>query len=275
MKSRRKQRRPGRPRHADPGTGRRASAANGRPAAITDAPSRAAAPRPEREALAPPDAGHSDVTLRNARQQFEKWALSYDRSWLNELVFYPSIRACQEEIARWQQRRGGGRYRALDVGCGTGTLLALCAADPAAERLVGLDYSPEMTRRAAAKFAASAHAPRLHAVNGDSERLPFAEGSFDVITCCNSFHHYPHQAAVLRGFRRALRPGGLLVLIDGFRDNVIGWVIFDVAVTAIEKHVHHASWSEAREMILGAGFSALRQRKMNVLAPLLVSVAEA
>ena len=94
------------------------------------------------------------------------------------------------------------------------------------------------------------------------------------MTCCNSFHHYPHQADAIAGFARVLRRGGILILIDGFRDNVIGWLIFDVFVEKIEKHVHHASWSECREMIDSAGFADLRQRKLNVLAPLLVNVAE-
>ena len=61
--------------------------------------------------------------------------------------------------------------------------------------------------------------------------------------------------------------------MDGFRDNVIGWVIFDVAVASVEKEVHHAPWTEVRDMIHAAGFTTLRQRKMNVLAPLLVNVA--
>lgn len=210
---------------------------------------------------------------RGARVHFDRWAVTYDRSWLNELVFFPSIRACQEQIQRWRAARGIDRpYRMLDVGCGTGTLLALQSRDARAERLIGLDYSPVMVRRANEKFAA---ADRLHCIQGDSERLPLADASIDVITCCNSFHHYPHQAQVLRGFRRVLRPGGMLVLIDGFRDNVIGWAIFDVGVAMVERNVHHASWSHVRRMLLDAGFARVEQRKMNVLAPLLVSVAHA
>lgn len=214
---------------------------------------------------------------QQARREFEHWARSYDRSWLNEIIFFPSLRACQEEIHRWLAARGTQPFRMLDVGCGTGTLLARMAQAPSAERLIGLDFSAEMTRIAAAKFETLATAPnavpRLHAVNADAERLPFADASFDVITCCNSFHHYPHQSTVIHGFRRVLRPGGLLVLIDGFRDNVIGWTIFDVFVTLIEKHVHHASWLEFRTMLEDAGFVQITQRKMNVLAPLLVNIA--
>jgi len=210
---------------------------------------------------------------RTARQHFDQWAHSYDRSWLNELVFFPTLRACQEEIVRWRQWRGGGPFRLLDVGCGTGTLITSLAAWPDAELLVGLDYSPMMARRLAEKMAGSPHAHKLHAVVADSERLPFADGSFDVVTCCNSFHHYPHQAAVIGGFQRVLRPGGVLILVDGFRDNVIGWLVFDMAVAWYEKQVQHAAWSAVRDMINAAGFVTLRQRKLGVLAPLLVNVA--
>lgn len=208
----------------------------------------------------------------HARSHFEKWALSYDRSLLNELVFYPSIRRCQEEIARWRQTSGVIRYRALDVGCGTGSLLTLLSADPAADRLIGLDYSANMVSAVREKIVARGLSARMQVIRGDSEHLPVADGAVDVLTCCNSFHHYPHQEQVLREFRRVLSPGGLLVLIDGFRDNVIGWLVFDVVVAGVEKHVHHAAWSDVRRMCATAGFSDVRQSKLNVLAPLLVTI---
>ncbi len=219
-----------------------------------------------------PQAG---ATKQRARQQFDQWARSYDRSLLNEFVFYPSIRACQEEIERWKLERPGRSYRLLDVGCGTGNLIGRLRGDVAAEMLVGLDYSTAMTRALAAKIAANPAACSTFAVQGDSEHLPFADAVFDVITCCNSFHHYPRQGGVVREFRRVLRPGGKLVLIDGFRDNVVGWFIFDVCVSLAEGGVHHAAWSAVRRMALEAGFGRVAQRKMNVLAPLLVTVAHA
>lgn len=265
------------PAHADPRAKSEAA-----PPWTTSARSRAGASGPQHRAngtaapaamMPAPSGDSSDTAKQTARQQFARWSRSYDRSFLNELVFFPSIRRCQEEIVRWQAARGPRDFDALDVGCGTGTLLTLLARDGHARRLVGLDFAPEMARLAAEKFAAGPHARKLFAINADAERLPLADASFDVITCCNSFHHYPHQAAVLAGFRRALRPGGLCVVIDGFRDNVIGWVIFDVGVETIEKHVHHASWSEMRQMLEQARFSRITQAKMNVLAPLLVNVA--
>lgn len=221
----------------------------------------------------PAAAAQVDAARATARAEFDRWALTYERSWLNEIIFFPCVRACQEEILRWQERRGGGGYRMLDVGCGTGKLLAVQARDDDAEILVGLDYSPVMVAKFREQIRAADVGERLFAVHGDSERLPFADETFDVLTCCNSFHHYPHQAAVVREFRRVLRPGGLLLLLDGFRDNVVGWVVFDVGVTTIEKNVHHVSWRDARRMIWDAGFRDIRQRKMNVFAPVLVNAA--
>ena len=55
-------------------------------------------------------------------------------------------------------------------------------------------------------------------VQGDSERLPFATGSFDFVTCTNSFHHYPRQNRAVVEMHRVLRPGGRLLIIDGYRD---------------------------------------------------------
>jgi ubiquinone/menaquinone biosynthesis C-methylase UbiE len=214
---------------------------------------------------------HAEIR-RLARDHFDRWALGYDRSKLNELIFFPTVRVCLEEITRWQQLYGKRPFRMLDVGCGTGTLLTFVARQSQAELLIGLDYSPVMIRHLCEKIADSPLEPRVQALVGDAERLPFADESFDVVTCCNSFHHYPHQAAAIADFRRVLRPDGLLILIDGFRDNVIGWVVFDVAVATVEGNVHHASWSEVREMIHAAGFKTLRQRKVNVLAPILVSI---
>jgi ubiquinone/menaquinone biosynthesis C-methylase UbiE len=223
--------------------------------------------------MEPSESSRHARVRRRARDWFDQWAHSYDRSRLNELIFFPTLRLCQEEVLRWQALVGPRPFRVLDVGCGTGTLLSLLARQPKTTLLVGLDYSPAMIRCLAEKIARSPHGAKLHAVVADAERLPFPDESFDVLTCCNSFHHYPHQAEVIREFQRVLRPEGVLILVDGFRDNVVGWIVFDVGVAWVEGHVHHARWSEVRDMIQASGFATLRQRKVNVLAPLLVNVA--
>ena len=115
-------------------------------------------------------------------------------------------------------------------------------------------------------------------VNGDAEHLPFADGSFDVVTCSNSFHHYPHQAHAIREMVRVLRPGGWLMLIDGFRDNVIGWVVFDIFIQRGESTpqapVHHVPWSVMRQYFAEAGLGDIRQKKEGVLVPIFLTVGQ-
>lgn len=209
-----------------------------------------------------------------ARQQFEQWAFTYDRSLLNRFLFLPSYRLFLEELYAW---RGisDTPFDLLDVGCGTGTLGAMLAASPMRARVVGLDYAPSMCKVATEKIRSRKLGDRLHYLAADSEHLPFADASFDVVTCSNSFHHYPHQQQVIHEMRRVLRPGGRLMLIDGFRDNVIGWIAFDVIITAVEKEVFHAPWTTIHNYFEKAGFRDIRRRKINFWMPALLTVGVA
>ena len=214
------------------------------------------------------------ATKASAHREFENWAPSYDRSILQRLVFGPSYRSFMEELVRWRLN-DPAPFNVLDVGCGTGTFLAMIwSTRLPSGRLCGLDYSHTMCRLAAEK-ATERGEKRAAFFNGDSEHLPFADGSFDLLTCSNSFHHYPHQAQVVREFRRVLRPGGRLMIIDGFRDNLIGWIAFDVLVTRREGSVHHAPWSKMREYFVDAGFREIKQRKFNIWIPLFITIGVA
>ncbi len=209
-----------------------------------------------------------------ARSQFDSWAHSYDRSIVQRLLFQPSYRMFMQELWRW--RRDDPRpFDVLDIGCGTGTWIAMIAGcDLPGRRLIGLDYASAMCRMAQQKAEAVGDS-RLQFVRGDAEHLPFDDGSFDVLTCSNSFHHYPHQAAAIKEMRRVLRPGGRLMLVDGFRDNIVGWVLFDVFITRAEStadaKVFHAPWSLMRKYFQDAGFHDIEQRKAGVLVPIFLT----
>ncbi|MCM1054009.1 MAG: methyltransferase domain-containing protein [Bacteroides sp.] len=97
----------------------------------------------------------------------------------------------------------------LDAGCGTGAMLSLFKSDYPEKNYTGIDLSEKMIETAKKK--------RLDGVNfvaGDCENLPFADGSFDVVTCSMSFHHYPNPEKFFMSLHRVLRPGGRLILRD-------------------------------------------------------------
>jgi len=211
---------------------------------------------------------------RQAKDEFEAWADTYDQSLLHRFMFQPSYRMFMEEL-QVRPGPGGNPFDLLDIGCGTGTLAAMLATSPLPARLVGLDYSPAMCQVADRKARQTSIDDRVRFTAADSEHLPFADASFDVVTCSNSFHHYPHQQAVVHEIRRVLRPGGRFMLIDGFRDNIVGWVVFDVIIAAVEKHVFHAPWSTIHRYFESAGFRDIRRRKFNFWFPLLLTVGTA
>lgn len=116
-----------------------------------------------------------------------------------------------ELIAQASLRPG---MRALDVGCGTGSLvLDLLRSHPGVE-VVGLDPNAPALRRAERKLARAG--ARAELVQGYGDALPMGDGSFDRVFSSYMLHHVPPEArgATLREVRRVLRPGGALHLVD-------------------------------------------------------------
>lgn len=208
-----------------------------------------------------------------ARRQFDRWAGSYDRSLLNHVLFRPAYLIMLEEIARWRAIHRHA-FTVLDIGCGTGSFASLLLETGWPVKVQGVDLSLEMCRTAQTKHLLSVAASRCAFAAADSERLPLASESVDMVTCANSFHHYPHQPMVVHEIRRVLRRNGRAIVVDGFRDNVVGWIAFDVLVSRFEPGVHHASWTEMRSYFEEVGFRNIRQRKSNLVPPILMTVGD-
>ena len=145
---------------------------------------------------------HRDVAA------FERRAARYEEGWLGGLHHQVA-----DQTTALARSVSPAPARVLDVGCGTGYLLRLLAAQwPQAEELAGIDPAPSMIEAA----AASADDPRLRFSVGTAERLPCPDASFDLAVTTTSFDHWSDQQAGLRERARVLAPGGHLVLVDVF-----------------------------------------------------------
>ena len=127
----------------------------------------------------------------------------YDEHMLRE------VPGCRAGYARMAALLPEGTARLLDLGCGTGALTAQVLEQDPRRQVTGLDLSEQMLAQARARLG-----DRVKLIQGDSEYLPFPDGSFDVVYCCDSFHHYPDPAAVLAEVGRVLVPGGVFLLGD-------------------------------------------------------------
>lgn len=201
-----------------------------------------------------------------ATEEFERWSESYDRCLLQWLIFGPSHRAI---IGRIRNAFGSRPIRVLDVGCGTGVFATRMREQLPNARIWGVDLVRSMLDQGKPRWRA--HQDDVTPIQGDSERLPFATGAFDVVTCSNSFHHYPHQDRAVAEMRRVLKPAGRLLLVDGYRDAPYGWFIFDVCVAGIEGAVHHCSRQRMKTLFEGAGFAETDQKVHRGFAPFLLT----
>ena len=104
--------------------------------------------------------------------------------------------------------------RVLDVACGTATLTIMAQQAQPAVKLTALDGDSAILKLAQAKAQRAGAAIRFD--QGNSDRMPYADASFDKIICSLFFHHLEREAK-LRTFyemRRVLKPGGELHVAD-------------------------------------------------------------
>jgi demethylmenaquinone methyltransferase/2-methoxy-6-polyprenyl-1,4-benzoquinol methylase len=88
---------------------------------------------------------------------------------------------------------------------------ALLAQRPAsAEPVTGLDFSAQMLDRARVKYSTA----NALWVEGDAMHLPYADGSFDLVTAAFGFRNLTNYAEGLREIYRVLAPGGRIGILE-------------------------------------------------------------
>jgi ubiquinone/menaquinone biosynthesis C-methylase UbiE len=98
----------------------------------------------------------------------------------------------------------------LDVATGTGRLpLFLLEEATFNGRVIGLDASARMLTYARAKLEGYRH--RASLVQQTAADLPFADNTFDAVTCLESLEFFPDDSATLQEMIRVLRPGGAIL----------------------------------------------------------------
>lgn len=107
--------------------------------------------------------------------------------------------------------RPTGNELVLDIATGGGhTALAFA---PHVREVLATDLTPVMLQ-AAQRFIRSRGVTNVRFEAADAERLPFADGSFDIVTTRTAPHHFPNPDVYVAEVARVLRAGGLFLLDD-------------------------------------------------------------
>jgi demethylmenaquinone methyltransferase/2-methoxy-6-polyprenyl-1,4-benzoquinol methylase len=147
----------------------------------------------------------------HVRDIFNSIAPSYDL--LNHLLSMGLDRHWWNRAARsFRNVLAQPEARVLDLCCGTGDMTAaLLAQRPSkATPVTGLDFSAQMLDRARAKYSAA----NVTWVEGDAMHLPYADGSFDLVTAAFGFRNLTNYAEALAEIYRVLAPGGTIGILE-------------------------------------------------------------
>ncbi|MGH9675708.1 MAG: bifunctional demethylmenaquinone methyltransferase/2-methoxy-6-polyprenyl-1,4-benzoquinol methylase UbiE, partial [Candidatus Acidiferrum sp.] len=172
------------------------------------------------------------------REMFTQIAPRYDL--LNHLLSMQLDRLWRARVAR-RLRHILERPSALvlDLCCGTGDL-AFSLAKSGRAHIVGVDFAHTMLVRARAKsqrvpsYSGPPAPLPMPFFEADALRLPFADGSFDLVTTAFGFRNLSNYEAGLREIQRILKPGGTVAILEfteppsGLIGNLYRWYFRDV-----------------------------------------------
>ncbi len=138
--------------------------------------------------------------------RFNRMAGTYDRHWMQRIIFEPIQRA----LLQLAEEEVGHPGAILDVGCGTGKLLRSASQRFPGAKLLGVDAAIEMVKQA----QKSTPDGTIQFQQATAEELPFPDGSFDLVFSTMTFHHWQNQGRGAAEVARVLTPSGRWLLAE-------------------------------------------------------------
>ncbi|MFW6597766.1 methyltransferase domain-containing protein [Propionibacteriaceae bacterium Y2011] len=126
-----------------------------------------------------------------------------------------------EAITGWLT--GGGQRRILDLGSGRAGLALMLTADGHEVVCLDQDVAAMSTLAERVDPTGQGHGLNPTPVAGEANGLPFADQTFDVVTCAQVLHRFA-PGLVLEEVARVLRPGGHISVVYHTRDDTVPWV---------------------------------------------------
>ena len=147
---------------------------------------------------------------KQVEQMFDTISDNYDD--LNRVISLGTDVKWRRRVVRMVSERNP--VSILDIATGTGDLAIKFATATKASKIVGLDLSEGMLAVAKKKVVENPVLEKIDFVQGDSEALPFEDGSFDVITVSFGVRNFENLEKGLSEILRVLKSNGLFVILE-------------------------------------------------------------
>ncbi|WP_300170763.1 bifunctional demethylmenaquinone methyltransferase/2-methoxy-6-polyprenyl-1,4-benzoquinol methylase UbiE [Duncaniella sp.] len=144
------------------------------------------------------------------REMFDSIAPAYD--FMNRAMTFGIDRIWRRKAVDLLRNEPHGEI--LDIATGTGDLAILMARRLNPRRVTGVDLSEGMVEIGRRKVAEQGLEQCVSLGIADCLALPFADGSFDSVTCAYGVRNFQDLGAGYREMLRVLRPGGRIVILE-------------------------------------------------------------
>ncbi len=161
---------------------------------------------------------------RHARELFDGIAAQYN--WVPDLFSFFQYRRWRRDLV--SRLQVGPDSTVLDVCTGPAGVAMLMAQSHRC-RVVGVDLSPKMLRRAQHNISSKGLADQVPLVMGRAEDLAFASDSFDAVSVTFLLRYVDDAESTMREIIRVLKPGGRLLSLEfGVPPNPVARALWQV-----------------------------------------------
>jgi len=188
------------------------------------------------------------VMARSARQ----WRKPSDRAGRAVLQ---RMNVSHAELTAWGLSHVAIRddFTMLDVGCGGGRTIDRLASIATKGKVFGVDYSEDSVATARETNARWIEQGRVDIQLGTVSRLPFPDGTFDLVTAVETHYYWPDVPRDVREVFRVLEPSGTFAIIaEAYRGRRNDW-LFRPTMTLILRAAYLTP-DEHRHLLVDAGF---------------------